>query len=364
MPEPRTACSWGGEVESIFIREAILQEAVDRKVRCNTCERRCALVRGGLGWCRTRQNRDGRLVTLIYGSVSSVAANPIEKKPFYHFHPGTWALTAGSWSCNFGCPWCQNWDISKSPPPTEGDYVSPRRFVELVEKSACQGTSISFNEPTLSLEWSLEVFRLARRRGFYNTFVTNGYMTPEALSLLIDSGLEAMNIDLKGDAASVKKFCKMVDVEKVWAAAKLARSRGVHVEISTLVIPTVNDSGSVLRGIAERIRRDLGPAVPWHVSGYFPAYRFTAPPTPTQTLERAWQIGKEAGLEYVYTGNVIAPLHDNTHCPACGSVMIRRSGFDVIEYRLDAGRCPECWKPVAGIWGRPKGKRHTDLRIV
>jgi len=288
------------------------------------------------------------LVTLIYGSISWLAVNPIEKKPFYHFHPSTRALTAGSWSCNFGCPWCQNWDISKSAPPDTGDYVSPQRFVDLVEKSGCQGTSISFNEPTLSLEWSLDVFRLARQRGFYNTFVTNGYMTPEALSLLIDSGLEAMNVDIKGDATSVKKFCKMVDVDKVWAAAKLARSRGVHIELTTLVIPTVNDSDLILRGIAERLTRDLGPEVPWHVSGYFPAYQFNAPSTPSQTLERAWQIGKEAGLEFVYTGNVPGDPHENTYRPGCGTLLIRRSGFDVVENKLDAGKCPKCGRPLAG----------------
>lgn len=351
MPKPRTARAWSGEVESIFVRKALLQGAVDGKVRCDTCQRRCTLIAGGFGWCRTRQNRDGRLVTLIYGLVSSLAANPIEKKPFYHFHPGTQALTAGSWSCNFGCPWCQNWDISKSPPPAKGDYVSPQRFIDLVPKNGCQGTSISFNEPTLSLEWSIDVFRLAKQRGFYNTYVTNGYMTPEALALAIESGLEAMNVDIKGDATSVKKFCKMIDVDQVWAAAKLARLRGVHIEITTLVIPTVNDSDSVLHGIAARIAGDLGREVPWHVTSYYPAYQFTAPPTPTQTLERAWQIGKEEGLEFVYTGNEPRHRYNNTYCPACGTLLIRRWGFDVVEYRLDAGKCPQCGRPIPGVWG-------------
>jgi pyruvate formate lyase activating enzyme len=160
-----------------------------------------------------------------------------------------------------------------------------------------------------------------------------------------------MNVDLKGDATSVKKFCKMVDVDKVWAASKLACSRGVHVEITTLVIPTVNDSDSVLRGIAERIRRNLGRGVPWHVSGYFPAYRFTAPPTPIRTLERAWQMGKEAGLEFVYIGNIAGHPYDNTHCPACDTVLIRRSGFDLVEYRLRDGTCIECGRRIAGVWG-------------
>lgn len=350
LSKSSVARTWSEEVKSVFVRDALLQERMDGKVRCNVCERRCTIVPGGFGWCRTRQNRHGRLVTLIYGSISSMAVNPIEKKPFYHFHPGTKTLTAGSWSCNFGCPWCQNWEIAKSAPPVQGNYVSPPDFIDLVEESGCQGTSVSFNEPTLSLEWSVDVFGLARPRGFYNTFVTNGYMTPEALSLLIDSSLEAMNIDIKGDARAVKKFSKRVDIEKVWAIAKLARARGVHIELTTLVIPTVNDTDSALRGIAERIARDLGPQVPWHVSGYFPAYRFTVPPTPSQTLERAWQIGKEAGLEFVYTGNVPGDPHENTYCPACGELLIRRMGFDIVEYKLNAGRCPGCGRPLEGVW--------------
>jgi pyruvate formate lyase activating enzyme len=338
------------DVDPAFVREALLQEKAEGKVRCNTCERRCTLIRGGFGWCRTRQNRDGKLVTLVYGSISSLAANPIEKKPFYHFYPGTKALTAGSWSCNFGCPWCQNWDISKTPPPARGTYLSPERFVDMVEQTGSQGTSISFNEPTLSLEWAVDVFRLARRRRLYNTYVTNGYMTRAGLSLLIDAGLQAMNVDVKGDAPAVRKFCKQVDVEKVWATCKLARWRGLHIEITTLVIPGVNDSDSILRALAERITTELGGEVPWHVSGYYPAYQFTAPPTPLASLERAWQIGKEAGLEFVYIGNVPGHRYDNTYCPACGRLLIRRLGFDVVENKLAAGRCPHCSRSIAGVW--------------
>jgi len=336
--------------EGIFVRDSLLAKELDGKIQCNVCERRCVLRPGAFGWCRTRENRAGRLITLIYGSVSSLEANPIEKKPFYHFHPGTTALTAGSWSCNFGCPWCQNWNISKVAPPATGNYISPERFVELVKETGCQGTSISFNEPTLSLEWSLDAFPLSRQRGFYNTYVTNGYMTPEALLLLIDAGLDAMNVDIKGDAPAVKKFCKTVDVEKVWAACKLARARGVHLEITTLVIPTVNDSDAMLQGIAQRLCKDLGRDVPWHVSGYCPAYRFTAPATPIHTLERAWKIGKDAGLHFVYVGNLPGHPHDNTYCPTCGTPVIRRVGFEVIQNTLRAGQCPHCRQQIAGVW--------------
>jgi len=332
------------------IHESLLQEPVGNKVRCNVCERRCLVVPDGLGWCRTRQNRAGRLLTLTYGAVSSMAANPVEKKPFYHFHPGTGAFTAGSWSCNFGCPWCQNWSISKVA-GGRGKYVSPAQFVALTEDAFCQGTSISFNEPTLSLEWSLEVFRLAREHGLYNTYVTNGYMTPEALVMLVEAGLDAMNVDLKGAAAAMRRYCKGVDVEKVWAICRLAHSRGVHLEITTLVIPTVNDNPADLQGIARRIVEDLGAQTPWHVSAYHPAYRFTAPPTPLRTLEQAYRIGKEAGLEFVYVGNWPGHEYDNTRCPGCGELLIRRLGFDVLKVSLREGHCPACERSIAGVWG-------------
>lgn len=351
MPKTLSPGSRPAQVPAAFVRESLLQEKEDGKSRCKVCERRCLLRPEGFGWCRTRQNRAGRLVTLIYGAVSSLAVNPIEKKPFYHFYPGTRNLTAGSWSCNFGCPWCQNWKISKVAPPSTGDYLSPEQFLQLAQENGCQGTSISFNEPTLSLEWSMDVFRLARQRGLYNTYVTNGYMTPEALSLLIESGLDAMNVDVKGDGDAVKRFCKLVDVEKVWAVSKRARSAGVHIEITTLVIPTVNDSDAVLRGIARRLVSELGPEVPWHVSSYYPAYKFTAPPTPIRTLERAWEIGRDAGLQFVYIGNVPGHRNDNTYCPTCSALLIRRLGFDVVQNRLSAGRCPRCRQAIAGVWG-------------
>jgi pyruvate formate lyase activating enzyme len=220
-------------------------------------------------------------------------------------------------------------------------------MIELTERSGCSGTSISFNEPTLSLEWSLDVFRLARAHGLYNTYVTNGYMTPEALDALIDAGLDAMNVDVKGDAAGVRKYCKGIDVEQVWAACRLARARGVHVEITTLIVPTVNDAPTVLHDLAARIATELGPEVAWHVSGYYPAYQFTASPTPPRTLERAWHIGREAGLEFVYVGNVPGHRYDNTHCPQCSTLLIERRGFEVIYDGLHQGKCLWC-RALAG----------------
>jgi pyruvate formate lyase activating enzyme len=333
-----------------FTRLALLQEPAGRRIRCLTCARRCEIVAGGLGWCRTRRHQDEGLVTLTYGAISSLSANPIEKKPLYHFYPGSVALTSGSLSCNFDCPWCQNASLSKGAPgPGRAGFMSPEEFVRKAVDLGCQGTSISLNEPTLSLEWSLEVFRLARAQGLYNTYVTNGYMTVEALQLLLEAGLDAMNVDVKGDAESVRQYCG-TDVEVVWRNCRLARDADVWLEVTTLVIPGVNDGDAALRGIAARIVVDLGPDVPWHVSGYYPAYQFTAPPTPVGTLERAWQIGKDAGLEFVYVGNVTGHRLENTCCPGCGVLLIERWGLRVARRRLEEGRCPDCRRAVPGVW--------------
>jgi pyruvate formate lyase activating enzyme len=345
-------------MSSPFIHLARLQEPADdsHKVRCLTCERRCLLADGQVGWCRTRQNRDGTIHTLIYGLVSSLSCNPVEKKPLYHFYPGSVALTAGSLSCNFACPWCQNWHISKSPPPDErssgGEFIPPAEFVARAQARGCQGTSISFNEPTLNLEWSLEVLGIARHAGLYNTFVTNGYMTGAALELLVEAGLDGMNVDVKGDTEAVREHCA-AEVEFVWRNCRRALEMGVWVELTTLLIPGVNDDGACLEGIARRVVTDLGPDTPWHLSRYYPAYRFTAPPTPVAALERAREIGRSAGLRYVYLGNVPGHPGEHTSCPGCGAVLARRGLLRLHTCQVTPdGRCPHCGQDIAGVgWG-------------
>ena len=349
----------GRQARPPFTHKALLQEAAgdNNKVRCLTCERRCELAGGQAGWCRTRENRAGTLYTLVYGAVSSLSCNPIEKKPLYHFYPGSIALTAGAWSCNFACPWCQNWDISKQP-PSGGEFITPDEFVELAARRGCQGTSISFNEPTLSLEWSLDVFPLAREAGLYNTFVTNGYMTDRALELLVGAGLDGMNVDVKGDAEAVERYCG-ADVEVVWRNCRRARELGVWIELTTLVIPGVNDDDECLEGIARRFVADLGPDTPWHLSRYYPAYRFTAPSTPVATLERAREIGLRAGLRYVYLGNVPGHPGEHTVCPNCGTILVRRGLLRLARCDVTPdGRCPRCGQKIAGVgwnWKRCGG---------
>lgn len=346
-----------------YVKEALLYQMLeDRKVRCNTCERHCEIPPDKFGACKTRENVNGKLYTLEYGNISSLSANPIEKKPLFHFYPGSYALTIGSWSCNFACPWCQNWEISKSPPNLEkGYYVSPEKLMELMGYYNCQGTSISFNEPTLLYEYSLDVLGLAKKEGYYNTYVTNGYMTSEALKSLINHGLDAMNIDIKGDRETVKRYCK-ADVEHIWRNAKEAKEQGVWVEITTLVISGVNDNEGCLKGISARISEELGRDTPWHVTGYYPAYEFKyklyVPPTPISTLERARGIGIEEGLRYVYAGNAPGHRYENTWCPTCKELLIERYGFGVTRYRITPDKkCPKCKEPIpiVGEYKKVKG---------
>ena len=341
-------------MSTAFAREALLQARTRRGVQCLTCERRCDLAEGDVGWCRTKVNRRGRLYTLIYGAVSSLSRNPIEKKPLYHFYPGSKTLTAGSWSCNMACPWCQNHDISKRP-PSNGNFFPPARFVGMAKQEGCRGLSISFNEPTVSLEWSVEVFQLARAAGLYNTFVTNGTMTSDALDLLARAGLDGMNVDIKGDAAAVRRYCGM-DVEVVWRNCARARALGVWLEVTTLIVPGVNNTPHIVEEIAGRIARELGPDTPWHLSRYFPAYRFVEPPTPVEALERARQIGLDAGLRYVYLGNLPVGIGEHTVCPGCGARLVSRTELRLLRCDVTSdGKCPHCRHAIAGVgWGWAK----------
>ncbi|HDS44547.1 MAG TPA: AmmeMemoRadiSam system radical SAM enzyme [Methanomicrobia archaeon] len=335
------------------LREALLYEREDDQVRCTTCERSCKIAVGKLGFCKTRKNIDGKLYTLEYGDIASMSANPIEKKPFFHFFPGSRALTVGSYGCNFTCPWCQNWEISNAAPsPARCNYVSPERFVRLITELRCQGTSISFNEPTLLLEYALEIFPRARAAGYYNTFVTNGYMSAHALRLLVEHGLDAMNVDIKGGEDAVKRYCG-ADVEQVWRNIRSAKRMGVHVELTTLIIPGVNDDEDGLRSIANRISEEVGIDTPWHVTQYYPVYQSRSTGlfdgrTPIALLERAWMVGKTEGLEYVYLGNVPGHPFEHTYCPRCGKLLIERYGFDVMRYQVTGEqRCPICGARIA-----------------
>jgi len=336
-------------LETPCAKIAKLWESKGKYVICNLCERRCKIPEGMRGMCGARFNYGGELYTLTYGNISAISNNPMSKKPFFNFKPDKYAITVGSWGCNFICPWCQNWEISKFWVES-CHYLSPEKMVELIGIYRSDGTSFSFNEPLVTLfEYSLDVMPLARRKGYFNTYVSNAYMTPEALDLLVKNGLDAINIDIKGCKGSIERWTG-ANIEVVWRNAKLFIEKGVHVEITTLVIPKVNDDEACLRSIARRIKEELGKNVPWHVTRYFAAYKareYGLPSaTPVKTLEKAYRIGKEEGLEYVYIGNVPGHEYESTYCPNCGRLIIWRFGL-YTDVKVRSNRCPNCGYELA-----------------
>ncbi len=332
-------------------REAILYERLaGKKVGCKVCRRRCVITDGKTGWCGTRLNDGGVLYTLIYGEVSSVSVNPIEKKPVFHYLPGSRWLSLGSVGCNFRCPGCQNWDIAHwKGGPMYTKYTGPGETVSMAKAAGCAGLSWTFNEPTLWLEYTLDGARLARQSGLCTNYVTNGFITGEAFDLLAPL-LDVWRVDVKGFSddtylrtAHAKGFKGILDnTEK-------ARRTGMHVEVVTNVTPGFNDSESELRGIASWIKNSLGPETPWHVTRFYPHLELShLPPTPLAVLERAWSIGKEEGLWYVYLGNVPGHRLENTYCHGCGRLLIQRDVFDIVSNDILDGGCPGCGTIIPG----------------
>jgi len=342
------------------VRESHIYEPLqDGSVRCGVCERRCRIPEGGRGFCGSRQNIEGRLQTLTYGDLSSISLNPIEKKPMFHYWPGSRALSAGSWGCNLRCIYCQNHTLSMAnADPSRAKYLSPEGFVGLALERGSQGLSFTFNETSCTLlEYMVDCFRLARSRGLYCNLNTNGYMTTKALEVLIAAGLDSMCFDIKGDEALYMRLCNGADVEVVWRNAAEAKRRGLHIEMVNLFIPGANDRGGCVEEIIMRTRDDLGCDTPLHFTRFYPAYRSReyglTRTTPVESLEKARARAFEEGLEYVYVGNVLGHEGENTFCPSCGRLLIRRLGFGVLEYSVTSdGRCPDCDRTIL-IVGEP-----------
>jgi pyruvate formate lyase activating enzyme len=342
-------------------REALLTEIRDsQKVRCGLCQRRCEIAPGKTGWCRTRINDGGILYSSIYGEVSSLSFNPIEKKPVYHFFPGSRWVSLGSVGCNFRCPGCQNWEIAhwqKGPKPTR--YVSPEDLLARAKSSSSIGISWTFNEPVLWFEYTLEAARQAKVTGLFTNYVTNGTITPEGLKMIAPF-LDVYRVDVKG--FSEKAYGAIAGIQSfqgILEVTEQAKKYGLHVEVVTNVIPGLNSQESELRGIAGWIRDRLGPDTPWHVTRFHPYHRLRhLSPTPVSDLEKGWSIGKEEGLWYVYLGNVPGHKYENTYCHGCGELLVERYIFDVVRNRIEKGRCPHCRTVIPGRFDPPGPAAH------
>ncbi len=325
----------------------------DKAVRCLACGHRCRVVEGRDGVCRMRFNRGGEL-RVPFGYVAGLAVDPIEKKPFYHVLPGQDALSFGMLGCNFHCPFCQNWVSSQTLKDGQAiaqpTFVTPEQVAQLAQEHHCPIITSTYNEPLITSEWSVAIFRLCKQQGMRCGFVSNGHATPEVLEFLRPT-VDMMNIDLKSFRdPTYRKLGGLL--ENVLDTIRRAHEMGYWIEIITLVVPTLNDSDEELTEIAEFIA-GVSPDIPWHVTAFHPTYKMTEPPrTPPETLIRAFDLGRRAGLRHVYTGNLpgMTGARESTFCPDCGRELVERRGFGIRRNHLRAGHCPDCGAGMAGIW--------------
>jgi len=335
------------------MREALLYEALEEnQVRCRLCAHQCLIKPDKTGICGVRLNQGGRLMTLVYGRAVSANLDPIEKKPLFHFLPGTHSLSIATVGCNFACSFCQNHDLSQMPREEGrimGRDLPPAEVVAQARRNRAASISYTYTEPTIYFEYALDTARIATQAGLKNVFVTNGYMSAAALET-IGPDLHAANVDLKAFTDDFyKKLCQ-ARLEPVKESIARMRAGGVWVEVTTLLIPGRNDGEKELEAMAEWLA-GVDPAMPWHISRFHPTYRLTdIGPTPTDSIRKAREIGLKAGLHYVYSGNVWGDQGEKTYCRHCGRLLVDRLGFSVSANHIRQGACPDCRTPVAGVW--------------
>ncbi len=333
----------------------LYQPLEDGKVQCHLCSHRCVIKQGRRGKCNVRENQEGVLQTLVYGKLIARHVDPIEKKPLFQFLPGTLSYSIATVGCNFRCRFCQNADIAQMPTDHQGrimgEQTDPEEVVRAAKRAGCRSISYTYTEPTVFFEFAYQTAKLAHGEGLRNVFVTNGYMTAEALRM-IQPYLDAANVDLKAFSNTYYKELCGAKLKPVKETLKLMKSLGIFVEVTTLIVPGLNDDGAELNNLASFIAADLGVDTPWHISRFHPTYRLRdRPPTPVESLTAARRIGIEAGLKYVYTGNVPGEIGESTYCSGCGQMVIERWGFQVRRLRIKNGCCTHCGAAVDGVWG-------------
>jgi len=321
------------------------------RLQCRLCCHFCLIDPGGRGRCGVRENRGGELFTLVYDRVAALNVDPVEKKPLYHFLPGTRTFSFGTMGCNLGCGFCQNHSLSQPPRqglPVEGRPADPEGLVEAALSSECASISYTYSEPTVFFELVRDTARLAKAKGLANILVTNGFMSPECLEELAPL-VDAANVDLKAFTPDFYKTVCEAALEPVKLNIARMRGLGWWIELTTLVIPGLNDSPGELAAMAAFIAGEVGRETPWHLSRFHPDFRMQdRGPTPAATLERAWEAGKAAGLHHVYVGNLPGNAHNATICPECGAVAVERLGFALPRGVPPGGRCAACGSPLAG----------------
>ena len=335
------------------MKEAYIYNKLDNdKVQCNLCNHRCIIKNGGKGICKVRKNKGGTLISLVYDKIIAAHIDPIEKKPLFHFMPGSTSFSIATAGCNFRCRFCQNYEISQLPTEYNritGEFISPDAIVAYAIKNGAKSISYTYTEPTVYFELALDTARIASKKGLKNVFVSNGYMTEECLKEIYPN-LHAANVDLKAFSNKFYKDLCGAKLEPVLKTIEAMKEMGIWVEVTTLIIPGYNDSSDELKGIAKFLV-SIDPNIPWHVTRFYPTYQLNnVPPTPVSTLQKAREIGFNEGLRYVYTGNVPGEKGENTYCHNCKKMLIKRNGFYVSEYNIVDGKCPYCGNIAMGIW--------------
>jgi len=335
------------------MKEAYLYEKLDnKKVRCFLCSHRCLIKPGSRGICGVRENADGTLTSLVYRQILAKNVDPIEKKPLYHFLPGSRSYSIATAGCNFKCLFCQNADISQMVVDNGriwGEDTPPELIVEKALATGSSTIAYTYTEPTIYFEYAFDTAVKARQAGINNVFVTNGYTTTAALEAIAPY-LDAANVDLKGFSSKAYREVTGASLEGVLDCLRDYRRLGIWLEVTTLVIPGHNDSADELRELAAFVAGELGRDVPWHISAFYPTYKMLdRPPTPAATLYQARDIGHRAGLEYVYLGNLDGSGAGDTLCPGCGQTVIRRQRLQFLDTELIGNRCRYCRHEIAGI---------------